>query len=682
MRRAFEDNPELTPEAVNWALAALVLAVIPHVLRVPLWLTSLLAGMVLWRLGIRKGYLRFPGKAVRALMVVGLSLLFVLAYRWQYTVESAVAFLMLAYCLKLSELVTRRDAYLFNYLTLFLAALNFLFSQSVLMTLYVMSVYAGVLMALMALNGVLSALSWHRAGRWSLTIVLLAIPLTAALYVFTPRLAPLWRMPVQSEGAFTGLGEDLNFGEVADLVQSDERAFRVTFAGPRPAQPDLYWRAIILDGFDGQRWYRTPVQKQRDVQAVQANLRAGAEPAYRVWVEPHNRIWGFALGVANVTGDGVYRSPDDLIRFVSPLNHPAVYDVWPEAAVAPSALPWADAQRFLALPRYANPQARALGEALAKRYPDAGSRIAALQALFYKGGYTYTLRPPKLEGAHRIDAFLFSTRRGFCEHFAGALAYVLRASGIPARVIAGYQGGTWNADGGFLVVRQFDAHAWVEAWLGPEGWVRLDPTAWVAPERIERSLQDAVAGEGSFLEDAPLSLSRYRHVPVWAWLSNRMEEVNFQWYKWVVQFNDARQKSILEALLGRTDLRTLLWALIAVTCLTFLLMAAWVLYGDRQRQTEDPAARFGHWLRRYLRRKGLEVPENATVRQAVSLCCAVWPDAQERLEAWCFEVETVLYATNNPAADTGRRLKELKRHLRKIRLRGRKSQTTPGSALS
>ncbi|RMF17099.1 MAG: transglutaminase family protein [Gammaproteobacteria bacterium] len=359
-----------------------------------------------------------------------------------------------------------------------------------------------------------------------------------------------------------------------------------------------------------------------------------------------------------------------MARFVAPLNHPAAYDVWPAQPARETSLSWPDQQRYLRLPRYGNPAARELAQRLAERYPDPGQRVTALLSLFREGKYRYTLKPPVLQGAHRIDAFLFSTLSGFCEHFAGATAFVLRASGIPARVVAGYQGGAWNEDGQFLVIRQYDAHAWVEAWLPDKGWTRLDPTAWVAPERVELGLREAVAEEGSFLEEAPLSLSRYAHVPLWAWLGNRMEEINFQWYKWVVQFDSRRQSALLQRLFGQGGLRTALWALIGGLATLLALIAVWMLW--RPRRTGGGAvSELGAWLRQRLGKKGLPVTPDMPIGALIGVCKRSWPEASAELERWSQSAERILYAAALPEADLQRELRRLKHQFRRIRLHGR-----------
>ena len=167
---------------------------------------------------------------------------------------------------------------------------------------------------------------------------------------------------------------------------------------------------------------------------------------------------------------------------------------------------------------------------------------------FTEEEFVYTMSPPLL-GRDTVDEFLFGERRGFCEHYASAFAVLLRAAGIPARVVVGYQGGERNPYQAYLLVHQFDAHAWTEAWLDGRGWVRFDPTAAVAPDRIESGAGEALGAE--FLADSPLAIERYRNVRLLGWMRMRWDMMTYHWARLVLNYDAERQGALLSDLLGR-----------------------------------------------------------------------------------------------------------------------------------
>ncbi|MEH6467962.1 MAG: transglutaminase domain-containing protein, partial [Porticoccus sp.] len=192
----------------------------------------------------------------------------------------------------------------------------------------------------------------------------------------------------------------------------------------------------------------------------------------------------------------------------------------------------------------------------------------------YNQQFVYTLQPPLL-GKHSVDEFLFDTQRGFCEHFSSSFVFFMRAAGIPARVVAGYQGGERHPDN-YLLVRQYDAHAWAEVWIAGEGWIRVDPTAAVAPERIEANLEEALGDKEGFLADSPLSLMRFRHID---WLNSfrlKLDSLNYSWARWVLGYDNV-QENLLEKWLGAYNPLRIALALLVAGGGLLGLLALWQL---------------------------------------------------------------------------------------------------------
>ncbi|MFB2864060.1 transglutaminaseTgpA domain-containing protein [Aeromonas sp. MdU4] len=480
--------------------------------------------MMLWR-----GWPPLPARWL-ALLAITTVLLLGLQWRTLGTLPALINLLWLGYSLKIIEVRRERDIEQVLLLAFFLIGLALVQRQHI--------GWAGAMVAALwlAVTALVTAIApeqkrpWRSAGG----ALLLAIPLLITLFLLLPRLPPLWQMPTTSR-ALSGLSEEVAPGDISELVNSSELVFRVTFAdGPPPAR-ERYFPVMRQEIFDGQRWQLSAEVKawQRSVseQTALNPLPESALPAgsYEVIAEPQRHRWAFALATPRVLGGPVMATPiatlyrqgsgEAAIRYrVSTATGPLFSDPQSKA-------------RNLQLPSHGNPRARAYGQALAARYPDHSALVAALLDQFRSQPYYYTLTPPRL-GSNGVDEFLFDTRRGFCGHYAMATAFVLRAAGIPARLVTGYLGGEWNPRGHYLAVHQFDAHAWVE-YLDEGGiWRRVDPTAAVAPERIEGDVTQALNDQ--FTAADPLSLQRYRN---WALLNQLRwwgSNIDYQWSRWVI----------------------------------------------------------------------------------------------------------------------------------------------------
>ncbi|QWL61978.1 DUF3488 domain-containing transglutaminase family protein [Aeromonas jandaei] len=492
-------------------------------------ITLFTRAMMLWR-----GW-RPPPARVLAILAIGCLLMLLLQWRGLGTLPALVNLLWLGYSLKLIEVRRDRDVEQVLLLAFFLIALALVQRQSIGWALLLaLSLWLAVT-ALVNAAAPQQKHPWRSAGG----ALLLALPLLLTLFIVLPRLPPLWQMPTASR-ALTGLSEEVAPGDINELVSSSELVFRVTFADDPPPQYERYFPVMRQEYFDGRRWQlSTEVKRwQQTVPLLNVTSTLSDSPlpagSYEVLAEPQRHRWAFAMTAPRVVAGPVQATP------IATLYRQGSNELAIRYRVSTATLPDAterEQQSNLQLPAEGNPQARAYARELATRYPESSALVGALMTRFRSQPYTYTLTPPRL-GPDGVDDFLFDTRRGFCGHYAMATAFVLRAAGIPARLVTGYLGGEWNPQGSYLAVRQFDAHAWVEYLDWQKHWQRIDPTAAVAPERIEGNMAQALGEQ--FAAADPLSLQRYRS---WAllnqlrWWGNNLD---YQWSRWVLG-HDASQ---------------------------------------------------------------------------------------------------------------------------------------------
>ncbi|MGG2397064.1 DUF3488 and DUF4129 domain-containing transglutaminase family protein [Pseudomonas sp. SH1-B] len=615
--------PGIPRIALTWLLVAQVLVIIPHLVHLPLWMIALWLGAAGWRVQIFRMRARYPnGWAKGALMV--LVLLGILLSRGTLVgLDAAVVLLIATFILKLLEMRTPRDALVLIFLGFFCVVTAYLFDDGILAALYSLLPVTALLAALIGLQrSGFAERSWPTL-RLAGGLLMQALPLMLLLFVFFPRMGPLWSLPMPSDKGVTGLSDSMEPADIAELSRSSELAFRVSFEGAVPPRNQLYWRALTLERFDGRRWSQSgyaefPIAPQW--------RKAGPSLDYSIIMQPSGKPWLFALDVGEVAQEGNRMMSDFRWQRRRPVDRPLLYQVrsWPQALREPDAEPQT-LRRALQLPEQGDPRSRAWAAELQAQYPQADALVDALLQHFNRDPFVYTLRPQPL-GQDSIDEFLFDTRNGFCAHYAGAMTFVLRAAGIPARVVTGYQGGELNPSGNYIQVRQFDAHAWVEYWQPGQGWRSVDPTFQVAPERIEQGLQDALPEEDGFLDDQPFSPLRYREL---AWLNQLRlgwENLNYGWQRWVLGYQGEQQFKLLHDWFGRFDWQRLALLLLAggtflVGLLALCLLKPWRRRQDPQRQAfrrfERLLARHGvryqagEGIRAFAQRAGQELPEQA-----------------------------------------------------------------------
>ena len=591
------NQPPVSLRSLPRLLAVLAIVILPHVRNLPVWIPAFALAMMLWRLGVARRGWGMPGTLVRA-GLAALAFAAVLASFGSINGQTpGAALLVLMVALKLTETRTLRDYTILTFLGYFLLGTHFLFDQSIPMIVFLL--ICGVLLTavLVDINHPDGGLSPRTSLRTGGLLVAQALPLMLIFFVLFPRIpGPLWGLPADSgSNAVTGLSERMSPGDISQLSQSDEVAFRVRFDSEIPPRTDRYWRGPVLWSFDGRAWepgFSPNTQQAGAVADARRLLR------YDVTLEAHRHHWLLALDMPmSVPADGRLTSSRQLVSR-KPVRERRLYTV--ESALDyrldPALSEWAR-RIALRLPVEGNPQTRAL----ATQWRDEGLDEAALVnralRMFREQPFVYTMQPPAL-GADSVDEFLFSTRRGFCEHYASAFAVLMRAAGVPARIVTGYQGGEMSANNQYMIVRQSDAHAWAEVWLADRGWWRVDPTAAVAPDRVEVGLGAALpAGEPvPFLARGTASLLSA--------LRLRWDAINTQWNYWVLAYGPELQQSVLSRI-GLPDWRSMILALTGLVSLLLTLLGLWLLWQSRSADPVDPARQQWNRAVRRLRRLGL-----------------------------------------------------------------------------
>ncbi|WP_338442174.1 DUF3488 and transglutaminase-like domain-containing protein [Synechococcus elongatus IITB4] len=498
--------------------------------------------------------------------------------------------LTLAFALKLLELQEERDYQALVLIAYSLVALGFLLRQSLLETLVLLLAIAMETLGLAALYRPLSRPRQPFAAL--LRLLAPTVPLLLVLFLIAPRLPPLWGLPV-AQRAVTGLSDRVSPGEIAELSRSSALAFRFSFPEASLPSDRFYWRAMVHELTDGRGWQPLPFRDRFDPSEVAAELTGEGDIPYTVIAEPSQRTWRYALELSRPTSEGIVLDSRFEFRTRIPLSQQTRYQgIAFERYQADLNLSPRDRQINLQLPPSGNPQSRAWAQRLRDRFrnDDAALVQASLQEL-QQQDFRYTLQPPLLTANDSIDDFLFRSRAGFCEHYASSFAFLMRAAGIPARVVTGYLGGEWNPQANYYSVLQANAHAWTEVWLPGQGWQRVDPTAAIAPLRLSEGLQAALTPEDrAQAAGGLLGAAALRRLPLLDQAWQFWASVDYRWTSWVLSYDNQRQQELLAALLaqlGQVGLSLLLVASILIAAGLMWLLSRWL---DR-RSPEDPSLR-------------------------------------------------------------------------------------------
>ncbi|NTX99525.1 transglutaminaseTgpA domain-containing protein [Deinococcus sp. JMULE3] len=639
--------------ALTWTLLALAVTLAPGALRQPWWLTALIAALLGHSLlrARREGIRPLPTWLLALLAVAGGAALNA-TYGTLLGRDAGTAFLAMLAALKTAESHARRDQAVLTLLGLFVTSTGFFFSQGPLTALYAVLSAAILLTAATTRLGGVPPLTRAALGqRLTRTARLFALttPLTLALFVLVPRPdGPLWQLPVQDR-SMTGLGSELSAGSVTNLARNPAVAFRADFQGAVPAPADRYWRGPVMEAFDGVKWQQ--VRGSLTPPSIEAT---GAALTYDLTLEPSGTPWLLALETVVRVPQGAFITSGLQAFTPRPVATRRRVTLVSQSALVGRQENEDRLQFTTLLPRGQNPRTLALAQPW-QALPPAERVQAALDHL-RAGGFTYTLSPPLLPEQDRTDAFLFGSRQGFCEHYASAFAVLMRAAGLSARVVTGYLGGELNPDGNYLIVRQQDAHAWTEVWLPGQGWVRVDPTAVIAPARLNADLRTALTQPAASAALPRTGLDRLRL---------RLDAWQNRWNTVVVEYDGQRQTALLTRLGITGGEGVLWWLLLPALALTLLPAYAWT---RRAARPADPAQRLWTEL---LRAVGAPQHPGETPGAYAQRQTAAHPHLQGALDAATRAYQQARYAPGPPDAAL-RDLRAAARQIRGMRHRARR----------
>ncbi len=650
------------PRALYLLFATTVLASVPHLLMQPPWLGAVFVAIIAWRLVIARRGDTPPRALVRAALSVAMVALVIVQYQTIFGRTAGSALLVSFAALKILETSSLRDAMFCNILVTIVVVAAFLFDQSPATAAWGL---ACVLLVIVNFTLLVSRGSFTAGRALGLTtrIVALGLPIALVAYVLFPRIeGSLWGIAEQTNDAVTGLSDRVEPGSISRLNLDEAVAFRVDFQGDAPPRPERYWRLLVLEQFDGRAWSRSSrnarrVQIKPGEQAVIYRYDLTLEPTDKRWlpvlelplsIEGSGRINELALARA--------RRPVSERRRYRAASSPATY-------LSEDVATGAGANR----PPHVTDEVLALARSFAADGGGAEAVTSRILSYFREQPFHYTLTPPPT-GEAPVHDFLFETRRGYCEHYASAFAALMRAAGFEARVVLGYQGGEFNPSGGYYIVRQYDAHAWAEIRVPGRGWRRIDPTAAVAPERVDMGLEALrrLASAGAL--GSELDAESIRALLQVDWLDARVRQLvllgdllTYQWNTWVMAYGPEQQQLLLRQLGIRAPNWT--WMILALTAsVSAFVLVTWVLLSGAGRQRASPQKYYTRFLRK-LARAGFATRRSEGPRDLARRAAARFPRAQGQIESITGHYAALVYAPAGRA-----RLADLRKEVRQLRL--------------
>ena len=558
--------------SLPWTLAALTFSLIPHLQYMPVWITASFLACAAGRWLIEKQRRRLPPAWLRVVLALSGFVGVFASYESVSGVGPGSALLAVMAALKLLETRQRRDQFVLLFISIFLIMASLLREQYIWSLPFLI---AGTMLTTTAWlrMSISTEVSIRDSFRTGGRLLLYAAPLTLAMWIFFPRIAtPFWAVPIDHGSVSSGLNDQMSPGDISSLSLSDAVAFRANFRSNPPSPRQRYWRGLVLHRFNGRTWTGNEVTP--DLQA-QASIQVSGEPVeYQVTLEPTQQQWVFALDIPyRLSLEKAFMGPQQQLMRPQPVDRRVAYDAvsYLDYRTNVDLSQTARAWWYLRLPDDSNPRTVALAKQMHRVAGSDKAFISDVLNMFRDKAFFYTLEPPVL-GSNPVDRFLFDTRQGFCEHYASAFAVMMRAAGLPSRIVLGYQGGEMNPMGDYMIVRQSDAHAWTEVWLPGEGWLRVDPTASVAPERINSGMSAARFGDlgASWGLKAPAQWL-YRLGLTW-------DAVNAKWNGWILGYGPENQNRFMQWLgMDEPDWRKMTLTLLAsvlalVGGISFLLM--------------------------------------------------------------------------------------------------------------
>lgn len=597
------------------AIQAIVL--FPLWFEIPTWISAITIGLMGLKFLTYKYNFKLPSWLV--LIFVFGSLVGVFVYFKTISGRDAgVGLICLMYGFKLLESKSYRDAALTLFISFFIMVMAFLFNQSIAMGLYLLVAMVVILSGLVALNSIEGIKGIKHLSKISGVALLQALPIMLVLFFLFPRLpGPLWSMPDSSQGG-TGISDSMSPGDIGALTTFEDPAFRVKFDGDAPSANDMYWRGMVFSEYDGFTWregVRSPM-RQNTVPNFSIKYK------YKVQMEPNKSRWIFGLEQLATSpkdtylfNDFTWRRPQKIYSQYSYQAEAVKYDY--------QGVELSDLHRRinLQLPQTGNMRTREWAENVYSQSSSTQDFIQRVLNVINRQEYYYTLTPGVLED-EVVDGFWLGTREGFCEHYAGAFVFIMRAAGVPARVVTGYQGGEYNPYGDFYLIKQSDAHAWTEVWIDNRGWVRIDPTAAIDPSRVEEVLRNQATRRDSWFSDREFGFELPQSFL--AKLSMRWDAIKSFWDDSLMGYGQDQQNDWLAKLgIKSNQWRYLGYALAAALIFSGLIFGLWLL---RKSAKRDPVEKYYDLLKAKLIKQGVEIPNHYGPKAILEVLQADYPE--------------------------------------------------------
>ena len=571
---------EINKNVLIFLLTSIGLIALPHIYHISTAVFSFFTLLLIWRfIGIWRSHW-LPNRFL--IFLLTLTGIFLLYSQHQGIIgrDAGTSLFITALGLKLLEIKQERDLYLIIYLAFIVAASQFLYEQNILMAGYILFVCCVLLATLISINSIKrdNLLALKTAA----TLIIQAVPIAVVMFVLFPRVeAPRWMLFNNPNEARSGLSDSMEPGSISKLGLSGELAFRVKFDGAIPPLNQRYWRGPVLSLTDGKRWTQT---KNMFFKRFQDKIEYKGRPyRYTLMMEPQHKNWVFALDMPEQFASKLSMNANYQLTTSESPDKRAEYKVTSYSDYNTGYITRTEYRENLQLPD--PPSARVIDLVTRLHGFEASPEkfIEALMQHFKQEQFIYTLMPPLMED-NPIETFLFDQRAGFCGHYASAFVYLMRVADIPARVVTGYQGGELNTVGNFLEIRQANAHAWAEVWLNNRGWVRIDPTTAIEPERIEQNIdidQQIASGAVSFIAiDSEVAQSL-------SWLKEARQlwgSLDYSWQRWVINYSAANQSRFLSSLGIQTLKQMIYWLVVIIALLTGML--SWILLRRKPQSIE------------------------------------------------------------------------------------------------
>lgn len=611
-------------------------ALLLHLGRLPVWLIVFSITALVWRLSMFTGRVPKANWFIKLILVSSGFIGIYYSYGATLTIEGMVSLLIAGVMLKPLEVSKSNDSYLLIFLNYFLCALLFLFDRTPLDFLLVIFVMV-LTLASQVLVHFYDQANRVQSIKTGLGLLLKSIPLALVLFFVLPRVGPLWTLNIPTQSGVVGLSDSMSPGSIAQLGKNNELAFRVKILEGDLPMNQRYWRTLTLNEFDGQTWQVSKAYQQENNNNFYDPSRNSNR--YEVMVEPHEKNWLFALGAAKPLTQGITIQNDATLRSKRKLYNQWQYQVGSNYGelLPQTLLTRTEWLTYTYLPEGSNPKAKAFAQQLKQQADNLPLFIEILRSYISTQGFNYTLSPGVYDGDHQIDDFLFESKSGFCSYYAGSLAFLLRSINVPSRVVVGYMGGEDNEISQTMSIYQRDAHAWVEVFIEGQGWLRLDPTAWVSPERVESGLQQAIPNEFQGFNTSAQWLKDLR---------KQWQAFDYLWNEWMLSYKGGKQQALLQDLWGKRNTNELIMLLLGVFIFLGLGLFGFLWWDQRAKPLSNEKKIFNMllaWLQDQHSYKKVTSNDSLTMGQLLDKLQIKYPHLDHSLLALKKEMARQLY---------------------------------------